>query len=30
LTFVTKRAEGAFQNARQIRPYFRERADARS
>jgi len=27
LTFVTKRAEGAFQSARQIQPYFRERAD---
>jgi len=27
LTFVTKRGEGAFQNAREIQPYFRERAD---
>lgn len=27
LTFVTKRGESAFQDAREIRPYFRERAD---
>lgn len=27
LAFVTKRGEGAFEDARSIRPYFRERAD---
>jgi len=27
LTFITKRGEGAFKNARRIRPFFRERAD---
>lgn len=27
IAFVTKRAEGTFQNARRIPPYFRERAD---
>jgi hypothetical protein len=27
IAFVTKRAEGSFQNARRIQPYFRERAD---
>ena len=27
LAFITKRGEGAFKNARQIRPFFRERSD---
>lgn len=29
VTFITKRGESAFENARRIKPYFRERADWR-